>query len=96
MTRALSRFAHCVAICESIHDVTAAERGLRQAGVWCDLVPTPRVLSSNCGMVVEFHSRDMERVKSVLAALPVRCTGIYAAESSEYVREPWNNKEKSP
>jgi len=95
MTGALSRFAHCVAICESIHDVTTAERGLRQAGIWCDLVPTPRALSSNCGMVLEFHSRDLGHVKSVLAALAVRCIGIYAAEGAEYVREPWNNEEKS-
>ncbi len=90
-----SRFAHCVAVCESVHDVATAEQGLRQAGLWCDLVPTPRALSSNCGMVLEFHSRDMEQVKNLLAGLPVRCTGIYTAEGAEYMREPWSREKTS-
>jgi hypothetical protein len=95
MTSAASRFAHCVAVCASIHDVTAAERALRMAGLWCDMVPTPRSLSSNCGMVLEFHGRDLARVKTVFGSLQVRCTGIYTCVDTEYVREPWNNEEPS-
>lgn len=83
-----ARHAHCVVVCASIHDVTAAERGLRLAGLWCDMVPTPRPLSSNCGMVVEFHGRDIEQVKAVLAGLPIRLAGIYVATGAEYVRDP--------
>lgn len=35
---------------DSIHDVLAAERALEAAGLGCDLIPTPRALSTDCGM----------------------------------------------
>jgi len=37
---------------DSIHDVVRAEKLLLARGVPCDLVPTPRDVSSDCGMVV--------------------------------------------
>ena len=46
----------------SIHDVLAAEALARAHGVWCDLVPAPRELSSECGMVLELETAGWERL----------------------------------
>ena len=43
---------------DSIHDVLRAEKVLKAAGLFCDLVPTPRSISSDCGMSIECLSAD--------------------------------------
>ncbi len=43
--------AVCVMLFASIHDVMAAEHVLKSRDLWCDMIPTPRQLSSDCGMV---------------------------------------------
>ncbi len=86
------RFAHCVLLFRSIHDVTAAEYVLKTAGIWCDMVPTPRSLSTNCGMVLEFHGRDLDLVKEAMTTTTARprCVGIYTCSGTAYEREPWD------
>lgn len=51
---------------DSIHHVLAAERALKEAGVWCDLIPTPRRLSSDCGMALEYREPDDAAVRALL------------------------------
>ena len=41
-----------------IHDVIKAEKLLLERGFTCDLVPTPRELSSDCGMSIECQLTD--------------------------------------
>ncbi len=43
---------------DGIHDVIKAETVLLERGVACDLVPTPRALSSDCGMAIECRLSD--------------------------------------
>ncbi|OHB69886.1 MAG: hypothetical protein A2V70_02360 [Planctomycetes bacterium RBG_13_63_9] len=57
---------HWVVLFDSIHFVLAAERVFRERGVWCDLVPVPRDLSSDCGMVIEFRRQDLAAVRTIL------------------------------
>ena len=57
---------HCLLLYHSIHDVMRAERALKQAGLWCDLIPTPRQLSSDCGMALEFECAAAEALLKVL------------------------------
>ena len=55
-------------VCESIHDVLAAEKALKQRDVWCDLVPTPRELSSDCGMSLACRRVDLAVLRSLVEA----------------------------
>ena len=62
----MTRAECCVLVFESVHDVMNTERRLKSVAVWCDLVPTPRQISSECGMSVEVHQRDLEQVLDLL------------------------------
>lgn len=50
---------------DSIHDVIRAEKILLAQGIGCDLVPTPRHISSDCGMSVECAEGDLPRLESL-------------------------------
>ncbi len=75
----MKRLHHCVIVFQSSHDVSAAERTLSNHGLWCDRVPTPRALSSNCGTALEFHGRDLEQVTGIVDSDAVRCVGVFSS-----------------
>jgi hypothetical protein len=79
--------AHLVILFDSIHHVLAAERVFKEQGVWCDVVPTPRDLSSDCGMAVETREADLAAVRQVLASPRVRPRGIYRPGDAGHVLE---------
>ena len=66
-----------VILFDSIHHVLAAEGVFKKHGVWYDLVPVPRGLSSDCGMAIEFRSRDLLAVRAVLADPRVRARSVH-------------------
>ena len=59
----MSRDQTIILVFESVHDVVRAEKTLKKAHIWCDLVPTPREISSDCGMSVECHADDLPRLE---------------------------------
>ncbi len=61
----MKRPSHFVLGFDSIHDVIRAEKVIKEAGIWCDLVPTPREISSDCGMAVECREEDLCRLESL-------------------------------
>ena len=73
-----------VVLFDSIHYVLTAERVLLRRGVWHDLVPTPRRLSSDCGMAVEFRPVDLEAVRQALAEPGVKWRGVYRPAPEGY------------
>ncbi len=52
---------------DGIHDVIKAERLLLGLGLTCDLVPTPRTLSSDCGMALECLLADRAHLQDLHA-----------------------------
>jgi hypothetical protein len=54
-----------ILVFDSVHDVIRAEKALKKTGIWCDLVPTPREISSDCGMSVECRADDLPRLQSL-------------------------------
>ena len=58
-----------ILVFESIHHVLAAERALLDAGRWCDLIPTPRDVRSDCGMVIELRRADWDAASAVVRTL---------------------------
>lgn len=54
-----------------------AERVCQQAGLSVKLIPTPRHLSSDCGMALRFHWPDRERVEAALERERVDVDGVH-------------------
>ncbi len=73
-----------VAVFDSIHYVLAAEKEFKERAVWCDLVPTPRKISSDCGMALEFRASDLDTVREILADPPLRANGVYRPTADGY------------
>ena len=71
---------HCIALFASIHHVLAAEKALQEQGIWCDLVPTPKRLSSDCGMSVLLRREDLPAVRRLFSAERWRMRGLYPVE----------------
>lgn len=59
-----------VALFASVHHVLAAEAALRRSGVWCDVVPTPRAFSSDCGVSLVVRADEREAALRVWDSLP--------------------------
>ena len=66
-----------VLLFDSIHHVLAAERAFKEYQVWCDVVPVPRELSSDCGMAIEVRPADLAEVRRVLADPRVSIRAVY-------------------
>ena len=73
-----------ILVFDSIHYVLSAERAFHERGLWCDLVPTPRSIDSDCGMVIEFHAADRPRVVQLVQALPRKPRAVYESSPEGY------------
>jgi hypothetical protein len=67
----------CIVLFASVHDVMAAEKALRRSGYWLDIVPTPRELTSDCGMALEVRGDDLAGVIALLHALALHPRAHY-------------------
>jgi hypothetical protein len=68
---------NCVITFDSIHRVMRAEKILLENGVAMKLIPTPRHISSDCGMVVEVDGMYVSQAKRILIEHDLRVEGIY-------------------
>ena len=57
----------CILIFNSIHRVMKAESILKKEGLKFRLIPTPRSLTSDCGLAIEMNGKDIEEFKKVLS-----------------------------
>ncbi len=55
-----------------------AEKTLRTHALAVKLIPTPRELSSDCGMALRFTWEEAGRVQSLLAEARVEFAGVHA------------------
>ena len=67
----------CVITFNSIHRVMKAEKILKREGVSITLVPTPRRISSDCGMVVRVDCGELDRAQKILKTSGLDVEGIY-------------------
>jgi hypothetical protein len=75
-----------ILIFESIHHVLAAERALLDRQLRCDLIPTPRDVGSDCGMVIELHAGDWGEAGGVVRALARPPLAVYRRTERGYQR----------
>ena len=66
-----------ILVFESIHHVLAAECALRDRQLWCDLIPTPRDVGSDCGMVIELRAGDWGEAGGVARTLARPPIAVY-------------------
>jgi hypothetical protein len=55
-----------VVLVPSTSHAIRAEKLVQQAGIRCKLIPTPRQISSDCGIVLRFDWADHEQVERIL------------------------------
>ena len=67
-----------VALFHSTAHAIRAETVLEEADVPIKLIPTPRQLSSDCGIAVRFDCVDRTRVTAILEEKRVPINGIHA------------------
>lgn len=58
-----------------------AEKALKAAGLEIKLIPTPRQLSSDCGIALRFHWPQAQAVEETLQAAAVEHAGVRKLES---------------
>jgi len=56
---------------ENVHRVMQAERFLERAAIPCELLPTPKELSAECGMCLRVAAADLAEARAALGALAV-------------------------
>jgi hypothetical protein len=54
----------CLLLFPSIHDLIRAERVCRRESLPVQVLPVPREISSDCGMVLEIESSSLERFRA--------------------------------
>lgn len=70
----------CIITFESIHQVMKAEKILLDNDMEMKLIPTPRHISSDCGMVVEVDGTYLSQAKYILIQHDLPIEGIYEFE----------------
>lgn len=72
---------HSVVLFHSASHAIRAETVLQRAGLRTKMIPTPRQISSDCGMALRFDRAEHERVAAALAEENVPTAGIHVLES---------------
>ena len=67
---------------ESVHQAIRTERLLQDAGIFIDMIPTPREISASCGQSLAFHADDLEAVRRILEQEKVLFRGIFSSDSN--------------
>ncbi len=68
---------YSVALFDSTSQVMRGERVLGQAGVRVKMIPTPRQISSDCGMALRFDREESDRVVTILSENSIPVRGVY-------------------
>ncbi len=61
----------------NIHALIKAERLLKKKGLSAKLIPTPKTLSSECGMSLLVDECIVDKAQEVLQKAGVEVTGLY-------------------
>ncbi|MFZ3208021.1 MAG: DUF3343 domain-containing protein [Geobacteraceae bacterium] len=75
-----------VAIFNSIHRVMQAEKLLKELRLAVLLIPSPRALTSDCGLAIRYAKSDRETVEAALLEKGVAPEEIYAKCGGEYLK----------
>lgn len=67
----------------STHHAIRTEKLLSENNIKVTTLPTPREISSSCGISVRFLKDDMEKVESIIESNEILYHGVYKIERLE-------------
>ena len=70
--------AEIILIFQSIHHVLAAEKELKTGGVWHDIIPVPRDISSDCQMAIRLLKKDAQTVRGLIRSKHLQVIATYS------------------
>ncbi len=73
----MSQDAMAVALFPTTQAAVQAEALFRGEGIHCKLIPTPRHLSTTCGMALRFRAAEREHVERILDRAGISHGGIH-------------------
>jgi hypothetical protein len=73
-----------VLVLPSIHHILKVEKGAKSRSIPMELIPTPRQISSDCGMAVEVHRDNLDRLLSMVEQSKVPEWKLYCREGGDY------------
>ncbi len=74
-----------VAVFHSVHRVMKAEKVLKLAGLEVLLIPTPRELTSDCGLALRFAPEHHEAIRQALAGEGLEIIELYRKREGKYL-----------
>ena len=66
-----------VIVFKSTHHAIAATRFLKNKNYKFDVIPTPRMVTHDCGLAIKFAEEDLERIKESIKISEIEAEGIY-------------------
>ena len=67
----------CVITFPAVYYALKTEKHLNKSGFKVKLIPVPRQISSNCGIALEFNSRDKEKISKIIRDSHFSIENIY-------------------
>lgn len=77
----------CLLVFASVHQVMKAEKVLKKKGLRIDLVPMPRVISSDCGVALELPLEVKEEALHFLKEDGLLHPACYTKRYGQYEKE---------
>ncbi|KPJ54468.1 hypothetical protein AMJ39_00070 [candidate division TA06 bacterium DG_24] len=72
----------------SVHHVMRAEHVFKEHGLAHEIIPTPRDLSSDCGIAIALSGAVLKQALDLLAGAGVEVEALYRRRGSTYERMP--------
>ncbi len=80
----------------TVQRVMQVERASKEAGLDVDVIPAPRSVSSECGVVLEASTEDASRLASLLATLDLQPQTVYRRADDVWVLGSLASQETGP
>ena len=80
----MSKDRYYVLILPSVHFVLKVENEAMAQGVPVELIPTPRRISSDCGMAVKFQQESLEWILSLMAQTSMPAGRLYRRMEDDF------------
>ncbi|WP_019423253.1 DUF3343 domain-containing protein [Paenibacillus sp. OSY-SE] len=70
---------------DSTQQALRAEMLMEYVGLDIDTCPTPKEITAGCALSIQFHSDNLEQVKSLVVTEHIEIKGIFCKQGAEYI-----------
>ncbi|MEM5769219.1 MAG: DUF3343 domain-containing protein [Bacillota bacterium] len=61
----------------SVHHMMRAEKSLKEKAINCDVIPTPRAISTSCGLSIVLSAKDAAWAAEIFQQKDILLDGVY-------------------